>query len=437
MRCVIAIVAALVLLLPIGISSAQSAPSGLHVVGNTLADASGNPVVLHGVDRSGSEYMCAGGSTSAFDGPADQPSVDAMKAWGVNTVRLPLNEDCWLGINGEPTNMSAATYQSQVSSFVNLLNSNGMTVILDLHWAAPGTAPSISAPAMPDSDHAPAFWSSVAGTFKDRPAVIFDLYNEPFPDSNQDTTAAWTCVRDGGTCPGVTFQAAGMQTLLNAVRATGATNVIASPGVQYTNTLDQWVKYRPSDPQGNVVASWHSYNFNLCSNSSCWDTQIAPAASSAPLITGELGENDCAHGYIDTLMSWLDSHHASYLAWAWDTYDCGSFPSLIASYAGTPTNFGIGYRSHLLSLVGSPTPTSTVTSTPTATPTGTATSTPTPTPTSTLTPSTTTTPTATPTATRTPGPTFTPTRQPTQTPTATPTRTPRPRRTRTPSFAPQ
>ena len=23
-----------------------------------------------------------------------------MKAWNINAVRVPLNEDCWLGING-------------------------------------------------------------------------------------------------------------------------------------------------------------------------------------------------------------------------------------------------------------------------------------------------------------------------------------------------
>src|SRR4051794_41173169 len=106
MRCVLAILVVLAISLPIGTTSAQTAPSSLHVVGNTLVDANGNPVLLHGVDRSGSEYMCSGGGTSAFDGTADQASIDAMKAWGVNAVRLPLNEDCWLGINGEPTNMS-------------------------------------------------------------------------------------------------------------------------------------------------------------------------------------------------------------------------------------------------------------------------------------------------------------------------------------------
>jgi endoglucanase len=71
-----------------------SAPQ-LHVSGNKLVNASGNPVVLHGVDRSGTEYMCVQGS-GIFDGPSDQASITAIKSWGpVNAVRVPLNEACW------------------------------------------------------------------------------------------------------------------------------------------------------------------------------------------------------------------------------------------------------------------------------------------------------------------------------------------------------
>src|SRR5438046_8980388 len=58
--------------------------SGVRVSGNKLVDSTGQTVLLHGVDRSGSEYMCTGGGALTFDGPADQASIDAMKSWGVN-----------------------------------------------------------------------------------------------------------------------------------------------------------------------------------------------------------------------------------------------------------------------------------------------------------------------------------------------------------------
>ena len=107
-------------------------------------------------------------------------------------------------------------------------------------------------------------------------------------------------------------------------------------------------------------------------------------AAAVPVLAGEIGENDCAHGYIDTLMAWLDSEGIGYLAWAWDTYNCSSFPALISDYTGTPTAYGLGFKNHLAALAGTtPTPVPTATHTPTATATSTSTSTPTPTPTST------------------------------------------------------
>jgi hypothetical protein len=77
--------------------------SGLHVVGNHLANANGATVVLHGVDRSGTEYACtkATGSGGAFtDGPTGSAEFSPMPSWKINSVFIGLNEDCWLGING-------------------------------------------------------------------------------------------------------------------------------------------------------------------------------------------------------------------------------------------------------------------------------------------------------------------------------------------------
>src|SRR3954453_2404183 len=192
---------------------------GISVVGNHLVDASGNTVVLHGVNRSGTEYGCVQG-WGIFDGPSDAASVQAIAAWHANAVRVPLNEDCWLGINGVASNLSGTTYQQAIVNYVNLLNQNGLYAILELHWSAPGSTLATAQNPMPDQDHSPAFWTSVANAFKANKAVLFDLFNEPFPDNNADSTAAWTCWKNGGTCSGVSYAAAGMQTLVNAVRAT-------------------------------------------------------------------------------------------------------------------------------------------------------------------------------------------------------------------------
>lgn len=41
---------------------------------------------------------------------------------------------------------------------------------------------------MPDARYSPAFWTSVASTFKDDPAVVLDLFNEPYPSRAAPTT---------------------------------------------------------------------------------------------------------------------------------------------------------------------------------------------------------------------------------------------------------
>ena len=77
------------------VSAISSPPAlGLSVSGNRLVDDSGGPIRLLGVSRSGSEYACAEGF-GFFDGPTGMRSIRAMKRWGINAVRLPLNPDCW------------------------------------------------------------------------------------------------------------------------------------------------------------------------------------------------------------------------------------------------------------------------------------------------------------------------------------------------------
>ena len=92
-------------------------PPPLHVQGNQLVDSAGQVVRLRGVNRSGTEYACAQG-WGFFDGPSDSASVAAIAAWKVNVVRVPLNETCWLAINGVAPAYSGANYRQAISDFV-------------------------------------------------------------------------------------------------------------------------------------------------------------------------------------------------------------------------------------------------------------------------------------------------------------------------------
>jgi endoglucanase len=334
----------------------------LHVSGNKLLNSAGQQVILRGVDRSGTEYACVQGN-GVFDGEVDQAAVTAMKSWGVNAVRVPLNEACW---NAESYVNSAdvgANYQNAIKSYVSLLNSNGLVAILDLHWtdgaytgpsAGCSSAQATCQKPMPDAAQAIPFWSSVAATFKGNDAVIFDLFNEPYASraDNNNSAEGWQCWKTGSPCTGINYPVAGMQQMVNAVRAAGANNVIMLGGEEYANDLTGWLANEPTDPDNNLAASWHSYNFNTCSNQSCWTSQIAPVIAQVPVIAGEIGENDCAGTYINPLTTWLDSQSTSYLAWAWNAdFNCSSGPGLITDYVpADPTNYGAAYKAHLASL---------------------------------------------------------------------------------------
>ena len=347
-----------------GTASAGTAPQ-VRVAGNELVSASGQRVVLRGVDRSGAEYECVQGH-GIFDGPSGKASVTAMRSRGINAVRVPLNEACWNGQSYVNPAYAGIRYRAAIQAYVKLLNASGMVAILDLHWtdgaytgnsSACSSAEAVCQKPMPDAAQAVPFWTSVARTFGGNDAVIFDLFNEPYPEQadSGNQAEAWRCWRNGGNCPGIPYPVAGMQTLVNAVRSTGASNVIMLGGLTWSNDLTGWLSHQPADPDRNLAASWHSYNFNACNTKSCWTAQIAPVIAKVPIIAGEIGENDCADTYIDPLTSWLNSKSTSYLAWAWDTdSNCATGPGLITSYTGTPTPYGAGYEADLHALAPTP-----------------------------------------------------------------------------------
>src|ERR1700694_1107917 len=131
-----------------------AAPLSIAVNGNRLVDGNGTTVVLRGVSRSDPVYPCIQG-WGLWDGPSDAPSASAIAAWSTNVVRLQLNEDCWLNINGVSAAYGGAPYQNAITSYVSLLHQQGLYVILSLAWNAPGTTPATGQQVMADADHAP------------------------------------------------------------------------------------------------------------------------------------------------------------------------------------------------------------------------------------------------------------------------------------------
>jgi hypothetical protein len=368
-----------------------AAPLSIAISGNHFVDGSGQPIRLLGVNHPSFEYACVDGF-GYDDGHMDEADAAAVASWNANAVRVPLNEDCWLGINGQPNNsqdpgetLSEAGYRLAVANYVSALNAHGLYAILDLHWTAPGSQVAGEQQPMPDKDHSPAFWQSVASTFKDNPAVVFDVFNEPFDptdsrssdDTNPSHKVSWGCWDTGGCSTasynendertGSAYEVAGMQELIGKIRSVGATQPVMVGGLDYANDLSQWTAHAPSDPLNQEAASFHNYMGKECDNAGCWNSEVAPVAANVPVVTGEFDEDNYAESkcanknpstFDQSYMNWADEHGVGYLAWGWielsqqekDDAGCSAL-YLIEDYGGTPAApNGTALHDHLLTL---------------------------------------------------------------------------------------
>ena len=211
---------------------------------------------------------------------------------------------------------------------------------------------------------------------------IFDLFNEPFFYGNYFTNPSqdpWQCWLDGcslnqfisagqigpdGTTTGYTttytWNTAGMQTLIDAIRAAGAAQPILVNGLDWANDDLGMAGQRAHRPDGQLIAGAHDYPGESCDTTSCWDSQQAPISASYPFLVGEIGTAPALRSsFLPTFLPYADSHGWSYLAWTWNPWGYTD-DVLITDWSGTPNaGEGTSYQQHLLSLGSSPLPSGT------------------------------------------------------------------------------
>jgi hypothetical protein len=382
---------------PVGAATGMA----IHVSGNHLIDQNGNTVQLRGVNVSGLEFVAIGnwdpGNPWGGQTGTATPNWATIKSWGANSVRLPLNEASWLGLScldvgGYAGKAGAiikadpgANYRATVAQSVAEANAAGLYVILDLHWAAPNDGATPACPTaqnpMADSAHAETFWKQVAKRYKSNPAVILELFNEPFLDAAAlvgDTP--WPDLLSGGSVTqfaysggsgnmNLTWSTAGMQELLDAVRGTGATNVVLTSTLQWSQQMDGWLKYMPTDPAGQLGAVWHPYpSSQYPTQVSCvadgiidvWLPQCSAVemqsvqaiiAAGYPVVATEFGDSigGSTAPWASILLPFADANGVSYLGWTWDAWSGATANVLITDAAGDPTQgYGTYVKQHYL-----------------------------------------------------------------------------------------
>jgi endoglucanase len=379
-----AFTAALIFLSSASSASSADTPSrvSISVLRAHFVDAAGNRVQLRGVNVSGLEFVSMQGwSRDPWGGQTGEasPNWEAMKRWKVNSVRIPLNEASWLGYpctddSGKTRDPDPGdNYQATVKSAVQGATAAGLYVILDLHWSAPGNFCPLAQNPMADADHSIEFWKSIATMFKDSPNVLFELFNEPFIFWTTPGSQPWKVLRDGGTftqyvtgsatryTANYTWKSAGMQQMLDAIRLTGATNVVLAGAPSWSQDLSQWVSYQPSDPLNQLAAVWHAYPDSgtvgapgasvpkLGPDAYKWAERVLSAGM--PLVISETGDHNATGTagapFVSKVLPWADRHGVSYFGWAWDVW---KHPDnvLIKDAAGTATDgYGEYFRQHL------------------------------------------------------------------------------------------
>lgn len=324
----------------------------ISIQGSSFVDGTGNPFIPRGISIGWPERKRAMPFTIA-----------QLQSWNVKMVRIIMDEDCYLSINNAPscwngTGPWGTGYRTQIINFVNACAAANIYVVLTLTDVGAGTnIPRINGNPLPDRDHAPTLWTTVAGDFKSLRNVVFNPFNEP--NGFVDNTASWTLWRDGDTgnnksCIDITYSTsyacAGMQELVTAIRNAGATKQpIILDGWNYASWFTQWETYAPNDPSNLLAGSAHFYDVATSSVQSA----IQPLLTAGtPVLVTELGELDCAHTYIDQAGPFLNSLKVGQLYWAWNwpSFPCASSPNLISDTTGpTPTAYGVGVKSYLLS----------------------------------------------------------------------------------------
>ena len=408
----------------------------LMVSGNKIVTASGGcPVFFKGADVPSLEWTNTGDPSTAGIIKSVQTTMD----WGGNFIRLPLNQDRWLG---QACGASASSYQAIVDSIVNTISGRNCWVLLDLHWSDMGTwgggnvcgaSGTNGEHDMPD-DNSTAFWASLAAHYANNPAVLFDLYNEPGGCSTSKLTAnaaGWSLWRWGGSAWGDgNYHSPGMQGLVTTVRATGARNIIFAGGINWAFDLSglpaygQWL----TDTAGTdgIAYATHIYPFKQANYGcalSCWSAAVPSSVySTHAVVVTEFGENsgqpDTTGAWPLSVCSWAEQYCQGWVAWC--MHDSAT-PNLISDWNYTPTSwYGAVIKPRMASVSGggcNGTPTSSPSRTPSPSSTRTATASSTMSPS--LTPSATAEPSGTSSATRTPSFSSTPTSTATSSATAT------------------
>jgi hypothetical protein len=311
-------------------------PAELRVQGNRLVNPEGKEVWLQGLNAGGLETLPA-------DTQVIKSTLVGIDEWKANAVRLPVKEEFWFGTNPIQKDGGQA-YRDHIDQCVMIAANRGAYLILDLHRFR-----------APKAEHVE-FWKAAAAHYKNHPAVLFDLFNEPHGIS-------WEIWRNGGfvgekkgadesaflseeeKIKNQGFESVGMQALVDAVRSTGANNVVVAAGLGWSFELSGVTEgFALEDKSGNgIMYSWHVYNWHKG-----WEKAVLAAAAKYPILVGEVGADvkkmdfipldaqEDPFTWVPDMLGFIQKHRLNWTAWC---FHPKATPVMISDWKYTPTPF--------------------------------------------------------------------------------------------------
>lgn len=182
---------------------------------------------------------------------------------GFRTIRVSF---LWERMQPELFNALNSDELTRLDEVINSAAAKHMTVVLDLHNYGAYRGGLIGSAAVPTSAFQD-FWGRIAGRYKDSASVVFGLMNEPHDQSAAD----WAVIA---------------QSAVDAIRATGAPQLILVPGTNWSGANNWTTRFGTvsngeallglKDPGENFAFEMHQY-FDT------WSTGTTPSCVSATI----------------------------------------------------------------------------------------------------------------------------------------------------------
>lgn len=192
-----------------------------------------------------------------------------IRAYGADTIRLKVRQE---GLDRKSP-FFIPSYRTTILDVVHELRKERFFVIismLSLLGEAGRTEAKGGAVHVPDDSTVRAWQAIVDEVKKDR-GILFEIYDEP--SLKDPTPGNWEMWRKG------------MQSTVNAVRASGAKNVILLDGLRTSHILEGSPKV--DDPTGQLGYAIHPYLFHRHSDRATWDRDFGRFAERHAVIASE------------------------------------------------------------------------------------------------------------------------------------------------------